>query len=106
MKQFNIAINGQRAVDAAYAFVGSGCYRGIYNHGKRIAQMEVVIDEPGTYRGNSNKWVDVTIFEQKQIETVVKQLGRLGFNGCPCLVQLETVTGCMINSIDLCCFII
>lgn len=77
MKQFNIAINGQKAVDAARAFIGTACYRGIYNHGKRIAQVEIVIDEPGTYKGNSNKWVDVTILNQKNIEMVVNQLAML-----------------------------
>lgn len=106
MKQFNIAINGQKAVDAARAFIKNACYRGLYNHGKRIAQVEIVIDEPGTYKGNPNKWVDVTILNQKNIENVVNQLSRIGFNGCPCVVQAETVTGCLINSVDLCCFII
>lgn len=106
MKQFNIAINGQKAVEAARAFIGTDCYRGIYNHGKRIAQLEIVIDEPGTYKGNTNKWVDVTILKQKHIESVIKQLSRLGFKGCPCVMQAEIVTGCLINSTDLCCFII
>lgn len=106
MKQFNIAINGQKAVDVARAFIGPVCYRGIYNHGKRIAQVEVVVDEPGTYKGNPNKWVDVTILNQKNIEIVVNQLSRIGFKGCPCVVQTETVTGCLINSVDLCCFIL
>lgn len=106
MKQFNIAINGQKAVDVARAFVGSGCYRGIYNHGKKIAQVEVVIDDTGTYNGNPNKWVDVTVLEQKQIETVVKQLFRLGFAGCPCIVQEEILIGCVATGTDLCCFII
>lgn len=106
MKQFNIAINGQKAVDAARAFIGPACYRGIYNHGEKIAQIEVVVDEPGTYKGNTNKWVDVTIPKQRHVENVVKQLFRLGFKGCPCMVQVETVTGCYINSTDLCCFVI
>lgn len=106
MKQFNIAINGQKAVDAAYAFIGSSCYRGIYNHGKRIGQMEVVIDEDGYYNGNPNKWVDVTVLEQKQIETVINQLSRIGFKGCPCIIQEENLHGCMISATDLCCIII
>lgn len=106
MKQFNIAINGQKAVDVARAFIGPVCYRGIYNHGKRIAQVEVVVDEPGTYKGLPNKWVDVTDLNRRDIETVVNQLSRLGFSGCPCMIQSETVTGCLVNSTDLCCFII
>lgn len=106
MKQFNIAINGQKAVDAARAFIGNGCYRGIYNHGKKIAQVEVVIDDDGSFNGNPNKWVDVTVLEQKHIETVVKQLFRLGFNNCPCIIQIENASGCYAAAKDLCCFII
>ena len=106
LKQFNIAINGQKAVDAASAFIKNACYRGIYNHGEKIAQVEIVIDEPGTYNGNPNKWVDVTILKQKHIESVIKQLSRLGFKGCPCMMQAETVTGCLANNTNLCCFII
>ena len=106
MKQFNIAINGQAAVNAAHAFIGSGCYRGIYNHGKRIGQMEVVIDDDGYYNGNPNKWVDVTVQNQKQIELVLIQLARIGFSGCPCIIQEENLHGCIATTTDLCCIII
>ena len=106
MEQFNIAINGQKAVNAARSFIGNACCKGIYNHGKRIAQVEVVIDDDGTYNGSPNKWVDVTILEQKHIETVVKQLSRLGFNKCPCIIQVENVSGCYAAAKDLCCLII
>lgn len=106
MRQFNISINGQKAVNAAYKFIGRACYRGIYNHGKRIGQMEVVIDEDGCYNGYPNKWVDVTVPEQKQIETVINQLSRIGFKGCPCIIQEENLHGCMATSTDLCCIII
>lgn len=106
MKQFNIAINGQKAVNAAYAFIGNSCYRGIYNHGKRIGQVEVVIDDDGYYKGNPNKWVDVTVPEQKHIESVIKQLSRIGFSGCPCIIQEENLHGCVATAADLCCMII
>lgn len=106
MQQFNIAVNGQKAVDAARAFIGPACYRGIYNHGKRLAQVEIVVDEPGTYKGLPNKWVDVTVLNQCDIEGVVSQLSRLGFSGCPCMIQAENVLGCLVNSTDLCCFIL
>lgn len=56
-----ISINGQKAVDVARAFCAGCCTRGIYAHGKRIAQLEVVVDQDGTYNGNPNKWVDVTV---------------------------------------------
>lgn len=106
MQQFNIAVNGQKAVEAARAFIGSACCRGIYNHGKRLAQVEIVVDEPGMYKGLPNKWVDVTVLKQRDIEAVVIQLSRLGFSGCPCMIQAENVMGCLANSTDLCCFII
>ena len=106
MKQFNIAINGQKAVNSARSFIGNACCKGIYNHGKRIAQVEVVIDDDGSYNGSPNKWVDVTVLEQKQIGTVVNQLSRLGFSGCPCIIQVENVSGCYAAATDLCCFII
>ena len=106
MKQFNIAINGQKAVNAARYFVGNACCKGIYNHGKRIAQVEVAIDDDGSYNGSPNKWVDVTVLEQKHIETVLKQLARLGFNNCPCIIQIENVSGCYAAAKEHCCFII
>ena len=106
MKQFNIAINGQKAVNAARSFIGNACCKGIYNHGKRIGQVEVVIDDDGSYNGNPNKWVDVTVLEQKHIETVVKQLVRIGFKNCPCIIQVENVSGGYAAAKDLCCFII
>ena len=106
MKQFNIAINGQKAVNVARSFIGNACCKGIYNHGKRIAQVEVVVDDDGHFNGSPNKWVDVTVLEQKHIETVVKQLARLGFNNCPCIIQIENVSGCYAVAKDLCCFII
>ena len=77
-----ISINGQRAVDLGYKFQNGSCYRGIYNHGKRLGQLEVVIDEPGEYNGYSEKWVDVSYIEHKNIDAVLKQLKRLGFSGC------------------------
>ena len=106
MEQFNIAINGQKAVDATRSFIGNACCKGIYNHGKRIAQVEVVIDDDGYFNGSPNKWVDVTVLEQKHIETVLKQLARIGFNNCPCIIQIENVSGCYAAAKDLCCFII
>ena len=49
---------------------------------------------------------NVTVLEQKHIETVLKQLARLGFNNCPCIIQIENISGCYAAAKDLCCFII
>ena len=94
MKELVIAINGQKAVDAGNAFCGKFCYRGIYDHGKRIAQLEVVIDDDGTYNGMPNKWVDVTVLDAADMWKVVKQLHRLGFAGC-WTCPLVYIDGCM-----------
>lgn len=83
-----ISINGQKAVDAGYKFQRNACYRGIYNHGKRIAQLEVVIDEPGEYNGLASKWVAVTT-DFKSAETTINQLRKIGFAGCPALIEYE-----------------
>lgn len=101
-----ISINGQKAVDAAKAFCAGSCTRGIYSHGKRIAAVEVVVDQDGTYNGNPNKWVDVTVTVPGKEEAVINQLTRLGFASCPCIISVETYTGCFANAQALCCMII
>lgn len=64
MKSFyTIMINGQKAVDVGYRFCGNSCYRKIRTHNKVLAQLEVVIDEPGDYNGNPLKWVSVSYIE-------------------------------------------
>lgn len=103
---YAILINGQKAVDAGRAFCGHSCYRGIYNHGKRLAQLEVTVDDSGEYNGRPNKWVDVTIADRRNVETVINQLARLGFSGCPCIIAAEEDDGRCINQSALCCMII
>ena len=105
-KAIVISVNGQKAVDVARAFCAGSCTRGIYSHGKRIAAIEVVVDQDGTYNGSPNKWVDVTVTAPGKEETVVNQLSRLGFSGCPCIISAETCTGCFAHVQTLCCMII
>ena len=94
MKTANIVLStyGQEAVDIGYKFQGDYCFRGIYNHGKRIAQLEVVIDEPGYYNGLQKKWVDVTVLGNN-LEATLKQLRRLGFSGIWALCFTEDEDG-------------
>lgn len=94
MKTANIVLSiyGQHAVDIAYNFQGNYCYRGIFNHGKKIAQLEVVLDEPGKYNGFDQKWVDVTILGNN-LEATLKQLRRLGFSGSWVLCYTEDTYG-------------
>lgn len=85
-----VSINGQKAVDVGYKFCNGKCYRGIYNHKKRLGQLEVVIDSPGEYKGRPNKWVDISWIENtKTLETVKKLLPKLGFSGCYAIVTKD-----------------
>lgn len=98
-----ISINGQKAVDVARAFCAGCCTRGIYAHGKRIAQLEVVLDDDGTYNGIPIKWVDVTVIIPGEEDTVMGQLARLGFAGCPCIMTFEDYSGSFATqSTELC----
>ena len=105
-RQYCIAIQGQKAVNAGYAFQRGSCYRGIFDHGKKIAQLEVVLDEDTYYNGILSKWVDVIVFQQKDIEKTLGQLEKIGFKGCPCIISLEKVQGCFSEAKSLCCLII
>ena len=80
-----ISIQGQRAVDAGYKFQQNYCYRGIYDHGERIAQLEIVLDSDRVHCGMVQKWVDVTLYKWEYADRVLKQLERLGFKGCLCM---------------------
>lgn len=94
MKTANIVLSiyGAEAVKIGYKFQGNYCYRGIYNHGKRIAQLEVVVDEPGYYKGLEKKWVDVTILGNN-LDATLKQLRRIGFAKCWTLCYTEDADG-------------
>jgi hypothetical protein len=85
---FVISVNGQKAVDAGYKFQKGACYRQIINHGKALAQLEVVVDDEGMYNGNPNKWVDVAYIKTgKDVETVLNILSKIGFKNCPCFIS-------------------
>lgn len=80
---YEIMINGQQAVDAGYAFCKNSCTRGVYKAGKRIAQMEVVLDDDGSYNGLLNKWVYVGYIKNtKDVAKTLSCLARMGFEGC------------------------
>lgn len=84
-----ISIQGQRAVDAGYKFQKNYCYRGLYDHGERIAQLEVVLDSEKVHNGLVQKWVDVTLYDWRHCDRVLRQLERLGFKGCLCMCYDE-----------------
>ena len=84
-----ISIQGQQAVDAGYKFQKNYCYRGIYDRGERIAQLEVVLDSDIVHCGLVQKWVDITLYDWRYADRVLKQLERLGFQGCLCMLYDE-----------------
>lgn len=101
---FVISINGQRAVSAAYALCNGKCYTHTPGH---IAQIEVVIDEPGTYNGIPQKWVDASYIKSgKDVIRTLDALKVMGFGGCPCVVQHCTLCGSLEKQTELFCTII
>lgn len=104
--EYTISVNGEKAVNVAMAFQRGACYRGVYDHGKRIAQLEMVINDDEYYNGIIKKWVDVSYIKYEDIPKVIKQLEKLGFKGCPALVIEEIENGCNLIQKELCCFII
>lgn len=87
--EYILSLQGQQAVDAGYKFQGNFCYRGIYDHGERIAQLEVVLDSEEVYKGLQSKWVDVILYKWEYAERTIKQLKRIGFSGCLCMFYDE-----------------
>ena len=87
--EYVFSLQGQRAVDAGYKFQRGYCFRGIYDHGERMAQLEVVLDSDEVHNGLIQKWVDVTLYKWEYADRVIKQLERLGFKGCLCMCYDE-----------------
>ena len=106
-KSFSVSINGQKAVEAGYAFQSGFCYRQIRTHGRVIGQLEVVIDEEGEFNGIPNKWVTVAwIKTGEDVKRVLNALAKIGFSGCSCYVSEDTTTGCYTEEKELFCCII
>ena len=87
--EYVFSLHGQRAVDAGYKFQRGYCFRGIYDHGVRIAQLEVVLDSDEVHNGLVQKWADVILYKCEYADRVIKQLERLGFKGCLCMCYDE-----------------
>lgn len=79
-----LSLDGKTNIELAKKFQNGFCYRGIYDHGKRIAQLEVVIDygEQGyTIINDKTGLITIIGIELKDFDKVIKQLRRLGFSG-------------------------
>ena len=79
-----LSLDGKTNIELAKKFQNGFCYRGIYDHGKRIAQLEVVLNygEKGyTIISEKAGLIDVIGVELKNFDKVLHQLKRLGFSG-------------------------
>ena len=92
-KRYTISVNGQQAVDAARAFVGSKCYKQILIGGKFAAQCEIVIDYPGEYNGLPNKWVAFSFIPADMVQAVFAWIESNGFSGCLATFENEECDG-------------
>lgn len=106
-KTFAVYVNGQKAVNAGRKYCGGRCTKQIVVDGKPAGQLEVVIDDNGSYNGNPNKWVAVSFIKTgADVEKVINALAAIGFRGCPCEIQQETIVGCYAKQTTLCCMVI
>lgn len=77
-------LDGKENIDIAEKFCNGYCYRRILDHGKFLAQLEVVIPygERGyTIAPQKDGLISVGFVDINKIEKVLHQLGRLGFSG-------------------------
>lgn len=88
-----VSIYGQKAVSVGYKFQSGYCFRQITDNRRPIAQLEVVLDDNGIYKGLRNKWVDVTLFDGVSVEKAFNYLARLGFEGCYAFMSIEDNMG-------------
>lgn len=87
MQETLIHIEGKNAVEIALKFQNGACYRKIISHNKVLAQVESVLDD----------LVCVTVLDGVDVEKVIKHLGRIGFGGITCNVDLFETTDCRSN---------
>lgn len=85
--EYVIYLYGTNAARLAESFTNGSCYRQIIDHGKRLAQVEPTMDN----------LVDVTLYDLKYFDKVLKQLARLGFKGCKACICESVVMGCIAN---------
>lgn len=95
-----VSLYGQKAVNRAYAIQNGKCYTDISGeNGRKITQLEATVNEPGTYNGLVQKWVDVTIVDG-DLETTLSKLAEIGFSGTWALVELQRENGCFLETIS------
>ena len=67
---YNVCVNGQNVIDWANSLGKGYCsfhlYIPVNGSMRKIAQVEVVVDEDGEYNGYSNKWTNFMLFSDKE----------------------------------------
>lgn len=103
-RYFTVTVDGLENIRAAEKFVGEYCARGIYTHGKRLAQVEVVFPfgERG-YQCSKNAFglVSVSYINPANVGKVLDTMKRLGFSGLA-LISEEEESGCFVKEVS--CF--
>ena len=92
--KYTICIPGEQATNIANIICKGKCYKKILNHGKVIAQLEPVLYD----------LVDVSYVDQKNINTVLKILRKIGFDNMMCELYFDHTHGC-ISELEFICAI-
>jgi len=85
-KEYTISVNGHAAITKAREYIGNHCYTQIKINNTFAAQIEIVIDEQGTYNGMPNKWVDFSFIPSKLVLSVLQWLSDNGFGGFTAII--------------------
>lgn len=83
-KYYSITVDGADNISAAEKFIGANCTKGLYVHGRRIAQAEIVIPfgECG-YRCSDLPFglVSFSYINPANVGKVLDSMVKLGFSG-------------------------
>ena len=88
-KKYCISVNGERAVKLGYEFTAGKCYRAVMINNRFSGQLEVVIDNEGTYNGRPNKWISISYIPVNMVVQVIAWLEDNGFSHCFATIQEE-----------------
>ena len=85
--EYNIIMDSKKALEKSMEFLSGYVCKGIFEHGKRLAQLEICDC------GNGDFLVDISVNSGDYIPKVLKQLERLGFSGCKYSLKKNTWCG-------------
>lgn len=92
MRYYTITVDGRENINAADRFVGQACTRGIYNHGVRLAQVEVVIpfgEQGYTCTTEKGGLVSISYIKPANVGKTLDAMKRIGFSGVAYVAEEE-----------------